>query len=137
MVRGCTGLAAMCLTLVAAHPAQARDPVPNGEYLLTGVAVRDGEAAPRDLPLLSAGPQRVRVSAEKSLTRDGSALQRTGIIGSLPLTRGADVGIGLFSVSGAERIDRAAAREMRRADPMRDVRPRTSRVAAVGVNLRF
>ncbi|HEY0084574.1 MAG TPA: hypothetical protein VGB65_01560, partial [Allosphingosinicella sp.] len=118
MVRGFTGLAALCFTLAPAAMAQARDPVPNdGEYVLTGVAVRSGEATPRNLPLLSAGRQRVRVSTERSLAQDGNAMRRTGVISSLPLTGGAEIGVGLFSITGAERIDRAAAREMRRADP--------------------
>jgi hypothetical protein len=41
--------------------------------------------------------------------------------------------VGLFSVSGAK----PGERELKRTDPMADVRPRSSRVAAVGLRMQF
>jgi hypothetical protein len=57
----------------------------------------------------------------------------TAMIGSLPLLEGMDVGVGFFSVVGA--TEKELVR--RRTDPSREVRTRDSRVAAVGMSLRF
>jgi hypothetical protein len=64
---------------------------------------------------------------------DGSKGKETTLLGSVPLSDRLEAGVGLFSVSGAD----AKERDHRRIDPLRDVGPRRSRVAAVGLRMRF
>jgi hypothetical protein len=55
------------------------------------------------------------------------------MLGTVPVSEDASVGVGLFSVVGA--TEKELVR--RRTDPTYTVRPRDGRVAAVGFQLRF
>ena len=55
------------------------------------------------------------------------------MLGTVPLTGQASVGVGLFSIVGATEKEMVR----RRTDPSLSVRPRDGKVAAVGLNLRF
>ena len=62
-----------------------------------------------------------------------AAPPQTRMLRSVPIPERVDVGLGLFAVTGATMKER----ELRRTDPIRDVAPRTSRVAGAGLRLNF
>ncbi|TFI59484.1 hypothetical protein E2493_04645 [Sphingomonas parva] len=62
-----------------------------------------------------------------------TAPPQTRMLRSLPLHEQVDVGLGLFAVTGAT----VKERELGRTDPIRDVAPRTSRVAGAGLRVNF
>jgi hypothetical protein len=73
------------------------------------------------------------VSQQPVIEQDGSPTVRNRLIGSVPIADNLNLGIGLFSVTGA----RVKEKEFRRAVPMADVFARDKTVAAVGLSLRF
>jgi hypothetical protein len=73
------------------------------------------------------------VSNQSAVGQDGSPGSQRAIVGSLPLVGPVAAEVGLFSVTGAT----IKEREFRRTDPVADVQPRRSRVAAVGLRMRF
>jgi hypothetical protein len=67
------------------------------------------------------------------LAGEGAPGARHAIVGSLPLVGPVAAEVGLFSVDGATLKER----EFKRTDPLADVQPRRSRVAAVGLRMAF
>lgn len=91
-------------------------------------AVRPAPAFQAALP---AGPTRHFSTEMVALERpQGSS---TAFLRSLPVMGGVDVGVGLFSVVGSTEKEHVR----RRTDPGHAIRDRGSRVAAVGMSLRF
>jgi hypothetical protein len=126
MRRGTIGLITVLLTLFGSSQAVASER-PNQQ---ADLAVTASRAAPgiRTIDLEQRGA--ASFSTNPFLVGSRSS---TAMIGSLPLTADMDVGVGFFSVVGA--TERELVR--RRTDPSREVRSRDSRVAAVGMSLRF
>ena len=148
MLKGCSGLAAFALILASA-PADAREPAKRGEtkrgeakrakarshlpqqvgtrnFALSGIAraPRQRQAAPI--------PDPVDGFADGLLRREGAPGSENNILRSLPVGP-VEAGVGLFSVTGAT----VKERELKRTDPIADVAPRRSRVAAVGLRMSF
>jgi hypothetical protein len=124
-MRGCTGLAALTLSL-AAFPALAQEPG-DGGYRMKGLS--PGAAA----PLFEGQRPGLNLAREDVVRGDGSPATRTRLFGSLPVYEGLDVGIGIFSVIGE--TEKQMVR--RRTDPSHEVGGQDSKVAAVGLSLRF
>jgi hypothetical protein len=115
--------------LALASPAAAQGPlVEGGENPLYGPARPSAESA-----RLPRRERAVSFTREDILREDGRPGTRTRIVGSLPLAANAELNLGLISVAhaGAKEFDR------RRVDPSREVVPPRSRIAAVGLSLRF
>ena len=128
-----SGLALCALCLCAAAPLEARDKpgaraAARHNPALSGIARLPAVRS----PLPSDGP-RVRFVNETIIRHDGTPGDRRSVVGSLPLVGQVAAEVGLFSVTGAE----VKEREFRRSDPMADVQPRRSRVAAVGLRMSF
>jgi hypothetical protein len=124
-MRGFAGLAVTGLMLVLASPATAGDrPAEGGEAKSFGtapVASRVGTLVPQNVALDSKG----LVPA-----RDPSAPR---LFGSLPVGDNMNLGVGLFSVLGNTEKEQVR----RRLDPAREFLGSGTRVAAVGMSLRF
>jgi hypothetical protein len=135
VLRGCPGLAAIALCLLPAPPAAARESEDKrGEPqnpALSALVRADAAGARKLLP--DSGRRGLRYSANDIIRTDGSPGREARIVGSLPVGEAIDLGLGLYSVTGAEPKER----QLRRVEPLRDVAPRTSRVAAVGLRMRF
>jgi len=135
-MRGGSALTICGLGLCIAMPAAARDrdkvarayPAQHNPAL-TGIARSAHQ--PRQ-PLAGQGP-RIRFSADSVIREDGTPGDRRSVVGTLPLVGDVAAEVGLFSVSGATPKER----EFRRSDPLADVQPRRSRVAAVGLRMSF
>ena len=129
MLRRCSGLAAIASCLISTTPAGAS---PNDEASLSSDTRADA--------IVLSGIVRKRGNlslAYSSDLRDAGfdevPIGQRGMIGQLPLHERVALGVGLFSVTGAN----VKERELKRTDPMRDVAPRTSRVAGAGLRLNF
>lgn len=144
MLKGCSGLAAITLCLVAASPCEGR----NRQLEESGQdgPARSAAATRSDsATIVLSGIGRKRLSREPAMMplrdpdlrapADGpvAAIAQSGMLGRLPLHERVDIGVGLFAVTGASFKER----EFRRTDPMRDVAPRMSRVAGAGVRVNF
>jgi hypothetical protein len=75
----------------------------------------------------------VGVSAQPFVRDDGTKGTRAGLVGSVPVAPNMSLGVGLFSVNRTSPRERG----MHRLQPMRDVNDRGSRMAAVGMSIRF
>ena len=136
MLRRCSGIAAIGLSLAALAPAEARGrqgptqrPASRAPEMvvLSGI---DRQARARELDLMPRyDPSGSGVVAASAL--NGRAESR--MLGTMPLHQMVDVGVGLFAVTGAS----VKERELKRTDPMRDVAPRSSRVAGAGLRVNF
>ena len=73
------------------------------------------------------------VSRTPIVEEDGTTTISQTLVGSLPVARNVNLGVGLFSVQGA----RTKERNFTRAEPMADVFARDKTVAAVGLSFRF
>ena len=132
-MRGSCSLAVCAVGLCLAAPVAAQD---RGDRLsgprnpaLTGL----GRFAPdRAQPFRSLGPS-IRFTNDSIIREDGSPGDRRAVVGSVPLVGPVAAEVGLFSVTGAT----VKERELKRTDPMADVQPRRSRVAAVGLRMSF
>ena len=141
MLRPCSGVAALALILTTAAPASAREPaksrsdrakarasapqsVGTANIALSGIG---RTARQRDGALSPAGD-----FATGMLRQEGPPDSRNSILRSMPMGP-VEAGVGLFSVTGAT----VRERELRRTDPIGDVAPRRSRVAAVGLRMSF
>jgi hypothetical protein len=125
------GLAVQGMMLVLASPAAAQGQImEGGEYLTYGPALPDDEEYGGALPDLASA---LDVSRGREGGASGRTATRNRIVGSMPLADNADLNLGLISVVhvGARELDR------RRTDLSREIRPPESRIAAVGVSLRF
>jgi hypothetical protein len=121
--RGVAALALLLAAMVAASPAHARKRSRPAPYRLPPAALAQ--------PAAPAAPLFAEVSPQPPA---GLSSRRSILAPDLPLVGSVDVGVGLYSVTGA----RTREREFRRTDPMRDVRGSPdSRVAALGLSLRF
>ena len=118
-MRGCTGLAALSACL-AAFPASAQSE-DRGEYKMKDMG-REAPAAERpfDAQRMPAG-------------RPAPAEPGTRLISTVPVADNFDLGIGIFSVVGE--TEKETVR--RRTDPSHEIISRRSKVAAVGLSLRF
>jgi hypothetical protein len=77
--------------------------------------------------------RRMEMAGDPLLGLDGLPTLSNGMVGRLPIVDRVEMGLGLFTVTGAT----VRERELRRSDPMRDVAPRTSRVAGAGLRVNF
>ena len=131
-MRGGLGCAACVMGLCLAGPAGAQGysaGAAGHNPALTGI----GRAAPvRQAPLEPRGPL-ISFSNDTIIRQDGMPGDRRSIVGSLPLVGSVAAEVGLFSVAAAV----VKEREPKRTDPMADVQPRRSRVAAVGLRMNF
>jgi hypothetical protein len=121
----------LCLCLCHAAPSTARDLETRDivrSPAFSGLALGGDRAAP---PVLRA--PNMRLSNQSVARQDGSAGSQHAIIGSLPLVGPVAAEVGLFSVTGAT----VKEPEFKRTNPVADVQPRRSRVAAVGLRMRF
>jgi len=151
MKRGCTGLATLIMCLVATAPAEAgRRQDPDGSEQKMRAA-RKGQStdvtrladtvilsgivrAPRsDTAKMLRRDRRMQMAGDPLLGLDGLPVMTNGMVGRLPILDRVDVGLGLFTVTGASTRER----ELRKTDPIRDVAPRTSRVAGAGLRVNF
>ena len=131
MLRGSCGLATVALCALCAWPAAAKPRERHagaGNPALAGVAL-----VPSDRSDRRGERPRLRLSNDSIVHEDGSPGSRRSIVGSWPVMGAIDAEVGLFSVTGAK----AGERELKRTDPIADVQPRTSKVAAVGLRMRF
>jgi hypothetical protein len=131
VLSGSSRIAALALCALGVSPADAKSrETPSGGRApaLIGVGLvtpeRDSSHAERP---------RVRFANESIIRQDGSPGARHSIVGSWPVLGPLAAEVGLFSVAGAK----PGERELKRTDPLSDVRPRSSRVAAVGLRMRF
>ena len=124
-MRESAGLAVTGLMLVLASPAAALDrPGEGGEARSFGTAPaasRQGALVPQNVEL---DPKRVVAIPDPTAPR---------LFGSLPVGDNVDLGVGLFSVVGTTEKEQVR----RRMDPIREFRRSDTRVAAVGMSLRF
>jgi hypothetical protein len=124
-MRGYAGLAVMGMMLVLATPATARDrPGEGGEATSFGTA-----PAARGLGALV--PQKLELDSRGVVPAVDPTAPR--LFGSLPVADNVDLGIGLFSVVGTTEKEQVR----RRLDPAREFLRSGTRVAAVGMSLRF
>lgn len=75
----------------------------------------------------------IGVSNQPFVRDDGTKGTRTGLVGSVPVAPNTSLGVGLFSINRTNARDR----DLGRLQPMRDVNERRSRMAAVGLSVRF
>lgn len=124
-MRGYAGLAVTGMMLVLTTPAAARD-----RTMEVGEArsFESGPAASRAGALV---PQSVALDSTDILPAEDPTAPR--LFQSLPVADNVAVGVGLFSVVGT--TEREQMR--RRLDPAREYRGSATRVAAVGMSLRF
>jgi len=121
--RGLAALALLTAAMIATSPADARKRSRAVPYRLP--------PAPLAEPAAPAAPLLAELTPPPSAAL-GS--RRSILAPELPGVGSVDVGVGLYSVTGA----RTRERDFRRTDPMRDVRGTPeSRVAALGLSLRF
>jgi hypothetical protein len=73
------------------------------------------------------------LSSQTYPQQDGSSTVATGLIGSLPLVPGVSAGLGLLSVTHENQKEP----EFRRNWSAKNLGPRSRRVVAVGLNVRF
>lgn len=75
----------------------------------------------------------VRVDRYAYVSDEGSADVRQGVVGTMPITGNASIGVGLYRVTRYSRSEPNFKKLM----PMEDVDGRHQRIAAVGMSLRF
>ena len=143
MLRLCSGVAAFALVLSSAAPAFAREPAKTRADRAKARAALPQQIGTRNFALSGiARPSRQRHAvplprAEAEfpsgmLRQEGPPGSENSILRSLPVGP-VEAGVGLFSVTGAT----VKERELKRTDPIGDVAPRRSRVAAVGLRMSF
>ncbi|HEU0135173.1 MAG TPA: hypothetical protein VFR28_10145 [Allosphingosinicella sp.] len=124
-MRGYAGLAATGMLLVLVSPATARDRIGQvGE-------ARSFDAVAADSRNGSVVPQTVSLDPRGLLPPHDPSAPR--LFGSLPVAENVALGVGLFSVIGTTEKEQMR----RRQDPSREYRGSDTRVAAVGMSLRF
>jgi hypothetical protein len=131
VLRGSSRIAALvlCASTVSPADAKSRETPPGSRapaLIGIGLVAPEREARPAERP-------RLRFANESIIRQDGSPGARHSIVGSWPVLGPLAAEVGLFSVAGAK----SGERELKRTDPLADVRPRSSRVAAVGLRMRF
>lgn len=135
MLRRCSGIAAIGVCLVALVPAEARGrqgPSQRSESHAPEMVVLSGIDRARRARELGLMP-RYDPSCTGLASTVGRGRAESRMLGRLPLDQRVDLGVGLFAVTGAS----AKERPLGRTDPMRDVAPRSSRVAGAGLRVNF
>ena len=124
-MRGCAGLAVTGMMLVLASPAAALDrSVEGGEAKSFGAV--PAQSRPGALV-----PQNVALDSKDMVPAEDPSAPR--LFQSLPVADNVAVGVGLFSVLGTTEKEQMR----RRLDPAREFLGSGTRVAAVGMSLRF
>jgi hypothetical protein len=135
VLKRCSGIATIGFCLVAFVPAEARGrqgPSPRSESHAPEMVVLSGIDRRTRARALDLMPRHDPSGAGlASSVTNGRAESR--MLGRLPLHQMVDLGVGLFAVTGAS----VKERELKRTDPMRDVAPRSSRVAGAGLRVNF
>ena len=124
-MRGYAGLAVTGMMLVLASPAAALD------RLVEGGEAKRFEAVPAQSRANSLVSQNVELDAKDVVPLEDPSAPR--LFGSLPVADNVAVGVGLFSVLGTTEKEQMR----RRLDPAREFLGSGTRVAAVGMSLRF
>lgn len=124
-MRGYAGLAVMGTIMVLASPAAALDR--SGE----GGEAKRFKAMPAQSRSNSLVPQSVALDVNDLVPVEDPSAPR--LFGSLPVADNVAVGVGLFSVLGTTEKEQMR----RRLDPAREFLGSGTRVAAVGMSLRF
>ena len=124
-MRGSAGLAVTGMILVLASPAAALDrPAEGGEAKSFGAV--PAQSRPNSLV-----PQNIALDSQDMVPAEDPTAPR--LFGSLPVADNLAVGVGLFSVLGTTEKEQMR----RRLDPAREFLGSGTRVAAVGMSLRF
>jgi len=123
-MRGYAGLAVMGM-MVLASPAAALDRSAEGGEARSFGAV-PAQSRPNTLV-----PQQIALDAKDMVPVEDPSAPR--MFGSLPVAENVAVGVGLFSVLGTTEKEQIR----RRLDPAREFLGSGTRVAAVGMSLRF
>jgi hypothetical protein len=137
-------IAALSMALVSAAPAyaesagwQRQGPSLPGLTLQERpqTIVSDPAAAPAspEADMFKAARPGLGFSSQTYPQQDGSSTVATGLIGSLPVIAGVSAGLGLFTVTHENQKEP----EFRRNWSAKNLGPRSRRVAAVGLNVRF
>ncbi|HET9640555.1 MAG TPA: hypothetical protein VFP12_15255 [Allosphingosinicella sp.] len=124
-MRGSAGLAVTGMMLVLASPAAALD------RSAEGGEARSFGAVPAQSRPNSLVPQNVALDATDIVPAEDPSAPR--LFRSLPVADNMAVGVGLFSVLGSTEKEQMR----RRMDPAREFLGSGTRVAAVGMSLRF
>jgi len=123
-MRGYSGLAVTGLVLVLASPAAAKDRKMGGGENRIATTALPGQPA-------SGRRQTVNLDDRGLIPAEDRFAPR--LFGSLPVADNVALGVGLFSVVGTTEKEQLR----RRLDPSREFRGSGTRVAAVGMSLRF
>ena len=134
-------IAALCLALASAAPACAETAsgqkqhasLPGLERPQTIVADPATPPASPEAGMFGGAAPGLGLSSQAYPQQDGTSVIATGLIGSLPVTPGISAGLGLFSVAHEDQKEP----EFRRSWSAKSLGPRSRRVAAVGLNVRF
>ena len=124
-MRGSAGLAVKGMMLVLASPAAALD------RSVEGGEAKRFEAIPAQSRSNSLVPQNVALDPRDIVPVEDPSAPR--LFRSLPVADNVAVGVGLFSVLGTTEKEQMR----RRLDPAREFLGSGTRVAAVGMSLRF
>ncbi|HEX8580603.1 MAG TPA: hypothetical protein VF655_13545 [Allosphingosinicella sp.] len=92
-----------------------------------------GRFRAQPVPPMASSRLPLRVYNDTIIREDGTLAERRAIVGSMPVVGSVEAELGLFSVTGAKMKER----QLSEADPVADVQPRRSKVAAVGLRMRF
>lgn len=137
-------IAALCTALVSAAPAcaesaggQKQGPsLPGLQLHERSQAIVSDPAAPPASPerdMFTRARPGLGFSSQTYPQQDGTSAVATGLIGSLPVMPGISAGLGLFSVAHENQKEP----EFRRNWSAKNIGPRSRKVAAVGLNVRF
>ncbi len=131
MVKGSCGFTALALCALCVAPAAAK---PRERHAgISDPTLASIATLPREGSSRRAARPSVRIATDGIVREDGSTGSRRSIVGSWPVVGPIAAEVGLFSVTGAKNGER----ELKRTDPIADVQPRSSRVAAVGLRMIF
>jgi hypothetical protein len=124
-MRGYAGLAVTGMMLVLASPAAALDrSAEGGEAKRFGIEPAQGRAN-------TLVPQTIALDMQSVVPAEDPTAPR--LFGSVAVADNVALGVGLFSVVGTTEKEQLR----RRLDPAREFRGSDTRVAAVGMSLRF
>lgn len=137
MNRLLAGVAALTALIAApAAIAQMSEPGerPGSAPLAMSFAPPPGAARIRNPgPEMFRGEAGFALSSRSYAETDGSRTVQNGLIGTWPITGALEAGVGLFSVGGEGRKQN----EFKRSWTVKEVTPKSSTIAAVGMKLRF
>ncbi len=119
--------------LAQAQPGEGEDRRPTLGPSYAEMQGRQSDFVDREGSLFPETGRRFGVSTEPFMRSDGTTGKRTGLVASTPVAPNVNLGVGLFSINKTS----PAERDFKRLQPMRDVNERGSRMAAVGLSVRF